>query len=108
MDNSSTKPKLKRKSRLLLIGLVNWELKKTLSAFSGKLHHQMAMYKTVTNEECRLPGYAFYCTVCGCDFSVAHGGKDDVRRHIDSAKHKDNTVAAQSKSISSFFSTPKT
>ena len=100
VDNASTKPKPKRKStdRSCQLGV---KKKTFLGSYTTKW--QCVKQSRAKN----VPGYAF-CTVCGCDFSVAHGGKNDVRRHIDSAKHKDNTVAAQSKSISSFFSTPKT
>ena len=95
MDNARTKPKLKRKSftdrftvpvtrcggwRLLTIG----SLKKRCQPFLGSYTTKWQCIKQSQTKN--VPGYAF-CTVCGCDFSVAHGGKDDVRRHIDSAKH---------------------
>ncbi|XP_060125518.1 uncharacterized protein LOC118081198 [Zootoca vivipara] len=31
--------------------------------------------------------YAF-CTICSCEFSVSHGGRNDVTQHTKSAKHK--------------------
>ena len=35
-------------------------------------------------------GFAL-CTVCGNDFSVAHGEVSDINRHKDTAKHKGYT-----------------
>jgi hypothetical protein len=31
-----------------------------------------------------------FCSVCRCDFSVSHGGKCDIVKHMQSKKHKDN------------------
>ena len=28
------------------------------------------------------------CTLCVCDFSVASGGRTDVRRHVETARHQ--------------------
>ena len=45
-----------------------------------------------------------FCSVCLCDFSVAHSGQDDCRRHIESKKHNTYSEAKlQNKSVSSFF-----
>lgn len=45
-----------------------------------------------------------FCEVCSCDFVVAHGGRDDCRRHVESKKHKDHgKVQSVHKPISSFF-----
>lgn len=45
-----------------------------------------------------------YCEVCSCDFVIAHGGRDDCRRHIESKKHQDyGKVQSVHKPISSFF-----
>lgn len=30
-----------------------------------------------------------HCNTCGGDFSIAHGGKNDITRHIQSMKHSD-------------------
>lgn len=30
--------------------------------------------------------YAF-CTICRCDISIAHGGRDDIKKHIGTKKH---------------------
>ena len=35
------------------------------------------------------------CTVCGSDFSVGHGGENDINRHNDTSKHKGYVDAAQ-------------
>lgn len=35
-----------------------------------------------------------FCTVCDSEFSIAHGGADDCRRHTESKKHKDNEKKA--------------
>ena len=32
-------------------------------------------------------GFAL-CTMCGSDFSVVHGGENDINRHKDTSKHK--------------------
>ena len=29
-----------------------------------------------------------HCCVCDVDFSIAHGGRDDCRRHVASKKHQ--------------------
>lgn len=47
------------------------------------------------------------CKVCDCEFSIAHGGKDDCRRHVESKKHERNEENAKSltkcQKISGFF-----
>ena len=35
------------------------------------------------------------CTVCNFDFVISHGGKDDVDRHVASARHKKKAEAAE-------------
>ena len=48
------------------------------------------------------------CTVCNLDFAIAHGGRDDCRRHINSAKHKDYAkLANESRPLSTFFQKEK-
>ena len=32
------------------------------------------------------------CTACNFDFTVSHGGKSDITKHISSKKHIDNTL----------------
>ncbi|KAJ8307462.1 hypothetical protein KUTeg_015546 [Tegillarca granosa] len=45
------------------------------------------------------------CTVCSCDFSCGHGGKNDCKRHVDSKTHKElNTLVKTNKSMASFVS----
>ena len=47
------------------------------------------------------------CKICDCEFTVAHGGRNDCFRHIESPKHKES-AKAKSKNIRSFFvSNPK-
>ena len=36
-----------------------------------------------------------YCTMCESDFSIAHGGENDINRHKDTSKHKGYRDAAQ-------------
>ena len=47
------------------------------------------------------------CCVCESEFSIAHGGGDDCRRHIESRKHKENekkdTERKKCAKISGFF-----
>ena len=35
--------------------------------------------------------------MCGCDFSVAHGGENYINRHKNTSKHKGYVDAAQQK-----------
>ena len=39
-------------------------------------------------------GFAL-CTVCGSEFSVAHGGENDINRHKDTSQHKGLVDTAQ-------------
>ena len=74
VGNASTKPKLKRKSitdRSCQLGVK----KKRCQPFLGSYTTKWQCIKQSQTKN--VPGYVF-CTVCGCDFSVAHGGKDDV------------------------------
>ena len=38
-------------------------------------------------------GFAL-CTVCGSNFSVAHGGENDINRQKNTSKHKGSVNAA--------------
>ena len=50
-----------------------------------------------------------FCTVCDDSFSIAHGGGSDIRRHVQSVKHRGHEKRVQSnKSITNFFSTTST
>uniref|UniRef100_A0A8C6UAT9 HAT C-terminal dimerisation domain-containing protein n=1 Tax=Neogobius melanostomus TaxID=47308 RepID=A0A8C6UAT9_9GOBI len=52
----------------------------------------------------KVPGNdnAAFCTLCKCEFSVAHGGKADVQSHSKTSKHK-RWEQAGSSSVSPFF-----
>ncbi len=52
----------------------------------------------------RKGNFHAYCSVCNCDFSIQHGGRDDIKRHIDTRKHTQNAnSAAHSQPLTSFF-----
>lgn len=45
-----------------------------------------------------------FCSICGRDFSVAHGGRDDCRKHVSSTIHKDFVNLRDSnKNVRAFF-----
>nr|XP_015930873.1 uncharacterized protein LOC107457258 [Parasteatoda tepidariorum] len=45
-----------------------------------------------------------FCTVCSTDFMIAHGGRDDCRRHFQSKKHRDlSKLREQSSSLDTYF-----
>lgn len=46
--------------------------------------------------------YAF-CCLCRCDFSVAHGGKGDLIKHVQTKKHKENTACVEGSSKLNFL-----
>ena len=53
-------------------------------------------------------GFAFW-TVCGSNYSVAHGGENDINRHKNNSKHKGYVDAAQQKrKLTNFGSSPAT
>ena len=44
------------------------------------------------------------CSVCNIDISVAHGGRNDITKHIGVKNHRELAAAsASSRSLSSFF-----
>jgi len=48
--------------------------------------------------------YAF-CTICRSDLNIAHGGRDDIKKHLGTKKHANAaTAAAAQPSISPFVS----
>nr|XP_034963326.1 uncharacterized protein LOC118081165 isoform X1 [Zootoca vivipara] len=51
--------------------------------------------------------YAF-CTICSCDFSVSHGGRNDVTQHTKAAKHKRGVEAQKHAPTMSTFVTRNT
>ena len=44
-----------------------------------------------------------YCKLCCCDISVSHGGINDVKRHVDSLKHKAKLKQAEGSSLMNFL-----
>ncbi|KAH8027453.1 hypothetical protein HPB51_005735 [Rhipicephalus microplus] len=40
--------------------------------------------------ESRKGNHFAFCTVCGCDIRISHGGKTDVVTHVSSKKHPGN------------------
>ena len=49
--------------------------------------------------------YHVYCEPCKSEISVQYGGRDDCRRHINSAKHRDNARrVAENTDVRTFFS----
>ena len=47
------------------------------------------------------------CVLCNSDFSIGHGGQNDVTAHVKGKRHNDITkVAGSLKSVSSYFSQP--
>lgn len=54
----------------------------------------------------KLDVFHAYCVLCKCDFSVRHGGRNDVERHISTSKHlMYKSSVEQSKPITGFFTT---
>lgn len=43
------------------------------------------------------------CTVCNCEFSVAHGGKTDVVKHVNTKKHLEKAASIEKNEKISFF-----
>ena len=44
------------------------------------------------------------CTICMSDFSIAHGGENDITKHMKTAKHKKATESSTTnKKMTSFF-----
>lgn len=51
-----------------------------------------------------LGEYHAFCTVCSVDFLISHGGVNDIKKHIKSKKHLDQSkVRANTPRISNFF-----
>ncbi len=46
-----------------------------------------------------------FCKICNCDFSIAHGGRNDVCQHEKSAKHKRGLEAQKHAQAMSAFVT---
>ena len=48
-----------------------------------------------------------FCSACRIDFSVAHGGHDDCRRHVAIKRHQDYAkLMSKSARIDTFFFIP--
>lgn len=44
------------------------------------------------------------CVTCGCDFSISHGGENDIKKHLKTTKHIQGKSAGQcSRKMDSFF-----
>lgn len=46
-----------------------------------------------------------YCTVCRREFSISHGGENDVVRHASSEMHKKAMLAKGASNIGAYFAT---
>ena len=44
-----------------------------------------------------------YCKLCCCELSVAHGGIHDIKRHVESLKHKAKLKQTEGSSLTSFL-----
>ena len=52
----------------------------------------------------KLDQFHAYCTLCQRDFSVRHGGRFDIQRHLKTAKHLSYKVSIEStQPIGEFF-----
>ena len=49
----------------------------------------------------------FFCTVCGKDISLSHGGKDDIEKHSKTPSHNKNERATSSTRVNNYFSSSK-
>ena len=48
-----------------------------------------------------------YCVLCNSDFSVSHGGRNDITVHVNGKRHKGMAQSSSSsKPVTSFFSQP--
>jgi hypothetical protein len=36
-----------------------------------------------------------FCSICSVDFSVAHGGRNDVSKHVKGKKHEERVLASK-------------
>ena len=58
--------------------------------------YQLEWKQSGISQSKRGPSFA-RCDVCNCDFSIAHGGANDVKRHLITAKHQEMGKVVQSK-----------
>lgn len=77
---------------------------KASQSFLKKYHEEWAC---LTSSQ-KGPEFAF-CTICRCDFNLAHGGRDDCRRHVGSKKHGEYSKLEKERpqSLSNFFPSSK-
>lgn len=55
--------------------------------------------------ESRKGKHFAFCTVCGCDISISHGGKTDVIAHVTSKKHASDVQCQEKQQpLGQFFS----
>lgn len=70
-----------------------------------KFRHEYTVEWPSIIQSSKSTEYAF-CTVCSRDFSIAHGGRNDCRKHIDTKLHKTNAEARTSnKNLDIFLKT---
>ena len=55
--------------------------------YCGKFNYSWCSKFKFIQKSWKGEGFAL-CTVCGNNFSVAHGGENDINRHKDTSKHK--------------------
>ncbi|XP_063761556.1 uncharacterized protein LOC134879144 [Eleginops maclovinus] len=75
--------------------------KRRISEQRFKLEYN-AEWPTITRS--RLDDFHAYCMLCKTDFSVRHGGRHDVEKHIRTAKHTSYKAAVEAtRPIAGFF-----
>lgn len=84
-NTSSSEPRTKRIKRYPSVFKREWILKYSW------------VTKGRTNHHCR-------CTSCNSEFSVAHGGEHDVRKHMNTEKHKQSSQSTPESKITSLLS----
>ena len=66
--------------------------------FNNELQNEYPFLKKVCRQDNRVK-----CS-CGSEFSVAHGGRADIKDHLKSSKHKNSLlVSANSSKLTSYF-----
>ena len=83
----------------------------TLTDNPQKIKKRMQKYKSEYSktwpvlQQSRLGENSVFCSACQLDFTVAHGGRDDCRRHINSKRHQEYSKL-KTRKIDSFFKPP--
>ena len=62
---------------------------RTSNKFNSTLQNDYPFLKCADNCDSRVQ-----CSHCGGDFSIANGGRTDIKKHINSNKHKQKVSAA--------------